>query len=402
MTYDIAVVGLGLIGAAALRHSSLAGVTAVGIGPVEPAAMAQHDGPFASHYDSGRITRLVDDRMEWAVLAARSIDQYPAIEAASGIRFHHPVGCAFVRKDEAGLDLTRRVAAALDLAAEFMTTADLQRRWPEVSFPAGWTVVYDPPPAGFVDPRRMVAAQIAAAQRNGAVVMRNVVMALDRQPGGYRIRCADGTDVMAEAVLVATGPYGNDLLAEPLAFQVAPEAVILGEVGDGAAVRLADLPSLIYFLEHPEHDDAYVVPATRYPDGKHYIKLGAAHARAGALLTAGEKRAWMAGTAADAQLDSMRGILQGIFPSVGFRSFTMKPCLISDTSHALPFVDQVDMGLFVAFGGNGRSAKSSDAIGKLGADLALTGKWSDEQLDRHAFRAEGGFYEPQPGSRHVR
>lgn len=98
----------------------------------------------------------------------------------------------------------------------------------------------------------------------------------------------------------------------------------------------------------------------------------------------------------------MRGLLQGIFPSVEFLGFTMKPCLISDTSHAMPFVDQVGSGLFVAFGGNGRAAKSSDAIGKLGADLALNGTWTDDELDRAAFRADFGLYEPQSGSRHVR
>lgn len=402
VTYDIAVVGLGMIGAGALRHTSLAGVEVVGIGPAEPVASATHAGPFASHYDSGRITRRIDDRIEWAVLAGRSIDEYPAIADASGVDFHHAVGCAFVRNDEAGIERARGVAADLDIAVEFLDAVDLQRRWPELSFPSGWSVVYDPPPAGYVDPRRLITAELSAAQRGGAEVYRNVVTTLERRDGGYRLRCDDGAEFSAETVIVATGAYGNDLLPEPLAYRVAPEAVILGEVDVDASPRLAELPSLIYFLDHPEYDDAYAVPATTYPDGKQYIKLGAAHTGAGELQTNEEKHAWMTGRTADAQLDSMRGILQGIFPAVEFAGFTIKPCLITDTSHGLPFVDQLDFGLYVAFGGNGRAAKSSDAIGKLASDLALHGRWTDPQLDSAAFRVDMGRYEPKPGSRHVR
>jgi len=58
------VVGLGLVGSAALRYLSAAGHRCVGIGPPEPVDWSRHDGVFASHYDSGRITRRLDKRRE--------------------------------------------------------------------------------------------------------------------------------------------------------------------------------------------------------------------------------------------------------------------------------------------------------------------------------------------------
>ena len=76
-SYDTAVVGLGLVGAAALRQISATGRHCVGIGPTEPLEWSTHRGVFASHYDSGRITRRLDKRREWALLAARAIDAYP-------------------------------------------------------------------------------------------------------------------------------------------------------------------------------------------------------------------------------------------------------------------------------------------------------------------------------------
>ncbi|HEY4610397.1 MAG TPA: hypothetical protein VIH06_14370, partial [Ilumatobacteraceae bacterium] len=100
-TYDVAVVGLGLVGAAALRYLSAAdsGSRCVGIGPAEPGDWANHAGVFASHYDSGRITRKLDRRREWAILACRAIEAYPGIEAASGISFHTPAGVLFADVD---------------------------------------------------------------------------------------------------------------------------------------------------------------------------------------------------------------------------------------------------------------------------------------------------------------
>ena len=62
---EVAVVGLGLIGAGALRHLAAASIGAVGIGPAEPPELASHTGVFASHYDSGRITRKLDARFQW-------------------------------------------------------------------------------------------------------------------------------------------------------------------------------------------------------------------------------------------------------------------------------------------------------------------------------------------------
>ncbi|MGZ4739073.1 MAG: FAD-dependent oxidoreductase, partial [Ilumatobacteraceae bacterium] len=117
--YDVAVVGLGLIGAAALRHLSIAGMRCVGIGPAEPPEWSTHRGVFASHYDSGRITRRLDKQREWAVLAGRAIEAYAGIEAESGIRFHHPVGVLMAEVDADHLAST--IAVGRGLGVEFDT-----------------------------------------------------------------------------------------------------------------------------------------------------------------------------------------------------------------------------------------------------------------------------------------
>ena len=401
---DVAVIGLGLIGCATTRHLASAGANVVGIGPAEPTSWADHDGPFASHYDSGRITRRLDARKEWSILAIRSIDQYAEIEAASGIKFHHPNGLIFVRHDPDGIANQEQVIADLDLPVSIGTTdeAQLYDTWPaEYEFPAGWTMFTEPDPAGFIDPRLMTQAQIIAAEQLGAEICREV--AIDLQPldgAGWKIR-TNASEVEASQVILATGPYLQDLHGSELQASVRPESVILGLVSDSEARRLSSLPAAIYLLDHSEIDDVYIVPPVRYPDGQHYIKMGGSNITASVLSTTAEKQAWMSGTGADRELPVMSEILTTLLPDVKFQGFQMKPCLITDTPSGLPYIDRLDDGLFVAVGGNGHAAKSADAIGAIAAGLVMnSGEWTDRELDRDQFAAQFGRWVPRAGSRH--
>ncbi len=400
MRFDVAVVGLGLIGAAALRHLAAGGVSAIGIGPAEPDDWAASATPFASHYDSGRITRRLDARYEWAVLASRSIDQYPVLERESGITFHHPVGLLFVRNDHSGIANQRQVIEQLGLPVGVATTDSGRARFPWFEFPGGWTLLHEPGPAGYIDPRLMLRAQLSVASQQGADIRRAVASSLERYENGYRVHCMNDEPVEAERVLLATGPYLDSLLPRPLAATVVPEAIILAEVAPAEAERLAVMPSVIYLLDHAEFNDVYLVPPTRYPDGRLYLKMGGSCRAARPLRHDDEKRAWMSGAGADRYLGAMREILIALLPDVRFEGFSMKPCMITDTAHGLPFIDAVDDGLFVAAGGNGHAAKSADAIGALGAEMAATGRWPDPDLDPAAFTLVTGERVPQAGSRH--
>ena len=97
--YQVAVIGRGMIGAAAARHLAEAGVHVVLIGAGEPADYATSTGPFASHYDQGRITRISSASPVWAELAARSIERYADMAARSGIEFHDARGLAQASTD---------------------------------------------------------------------------------------------------------------------------------------------------------------------------------------------------------------------------------------------------------------------------------------------------------------
>jgi sarcosine oxidase len=385
VTHDVAVVGLGLVGAAALRYlsESETGLRCVGIGPAEPVDWSNHTGVFASHYDSGRITRKLDRRREWAILAARAIEQYDLIEAAAGIEFHTPAGVLMAEVDPERIAAVISVADALHVDYERLRADEICDE--RIVVPAGSTVLHEPPPGGFIDPRRMLAAQLAICAQQGADMRSTHVIGIARDGDDvWSLQCADGSMVSARHVLLAAGPHADELtgLSRRPLIDVVAETVVLARVSAEEQQHLEGLPSIIV---DDVADHFYIVPPTTYPDGEVYVKLGATR-HAPSVLTPEQRRQWMTGTQHETDLDWLRGLLLGVLPGLRAEAWSTKPCLIPDTPTKLPYIEIVEPGLVMAVGTNGYAAKSADAIGSLAAGLVVNGRWIDAELDQESFR----------------
>lgn len=387
---DVAVVGLGLIGSGALRALADAGQRCVGIGPAEPPDLATHTGPFASHYDSGRITRHLDPVEEWAILAARAIDGYPALEAASGIGFWRPTGAVLAELDVDRVTAIRDVGRRLGVAVTEFGPADADRFDARLRFPVGSTLLAEPAPAGHVDPRRMLAANLAAATAGGAAVVREPALRVDRRgrDGGWRVTTAT-TVVDAGRLVVATGAHTDEMdgLADRPTLIVRGETIVTAVLDGSEQRRLDGMPAILARLPHGDHADLYVVPPTDYPDGTVRLKLGATLRDVRRLDDAAARRAWMSGDEHEAEAPALRRLLTDLVPGLAVERWESKPCLITDTPSGLPVVDHLEPGLVLAAGGNGFAAKSANAIGALAANLAVEGRWTDHELERHRFAA---------------
>lgn len=388
---DVAVVGLGLIGGGALRHLAASGARVVGIGPGEPSAFASHAGAFASHYDSGRITRHLDPRREWAVLAGRSIAGYAALEEASGIAFHRPVGAVMAEHDGERVAATLTNAASMGVPVTVVAPGAPAPTGGLLAFPAGSTLLCEPGPAGHIDPRRMLAANLVVARQQGAAVLDAEVTALAPVDGGWSLATSTGRSVSASRVLLASGPHADELLPEVVDAARAPQLAVRGETVVLATVdaaehrRLAALPSVLARIEHSTYEDLYLVPPTTYPDGTVRLKLGATRSTYLPLPAPEAKRAWMRGEAHREELPELRALLEGLVPGLRADAWETKPCLITETPSDLPYVEHLAPGLVIAAGGNGYAAKSANAIGALAADLLTSGRWSDPELAADAF-----------------
>ena len=396
--YDIAVIGKGLMGSAALRHLTLSfpELRVCIIGPDEPADRKAHPGVFASHYDQGRITRVLDPSPMWAALARESIGRYPAIEEAGGVRFHHAVGCL------RATDLPAHVAA-LDICArrfrpphQRLDAAECKAAYPFLAFSDDFVAWDEKGDAGYINPRSLIEAQLSAAARSGAEIIREIVASIDGSGEGVAIRTRAGRAVRARKALLTAGGYSNTVLERKLKLPTRSHTILLAELPRSEAVRLRGMPAIITAFDHPAVSSLYMLPPVVYPDGKTYIKLGpggrqeelpATEHFLHALDDDRELLRWFQSDGREDIAEAMKVALHSMLPGLSVLSYHSTPCLITSSAHGYPYIDALEAGaLYVTIAGNGASAKSSDEIGRMGALLCATDKWHSD-LDRQQFRA---------------
>ncbi len=386
-TYEVAVVGNGLIGSAAARYLSVAGAKVLAIGPGEPANWQKHTGVFASHYDQGRITRIIDPDSVWSLLGARSIAAYAEIEAASGIRFHYPVGCLRVSPFYGWPDDTLAQARDHGMAngADFAihSADELATYFPFFRFASGSTGLWEQGGAGYINPRSLVQAQLTLARQQGATIVRETVTAIRQQGSVVALTTDAGQTYTAHKVLIAAGAYTNHLLPRALDLRPRAVSILLAELDGEEARRLAAMPALIYRLAgHPILYSIYALPPIPYPDGKVYLKIGGTLFQPVYRQGHDELVAWFQGPGNPQETDALKDVLQGLIPGLRARSWQTRPCVVTYTAHGHPYIDVLvrdgagDGQIFVAAGGCGAAAKSSNEIGRVAALLVTEGRWT--------------------------
>ena len=383
------VVGKGLMAVAAARYLAEKMERVALIGPGEPADFATHDGVFSSHYDSGRITRVLDPQLIWAQLALNSIEAYAEIEARSGIQFYYPSGCL-----TAGPAGDERIAATIavgqQLGREFAVVngEEMRQLYPALSFPLAYTGVDERHPAGHVDPRAFVAASLAVGQQDGLQYIDAIVSeVIPGKPATVKTR--DGQSFTADHVIVAAGAYCNPMLPEKLLFTMAPRTVVKARVSGAEAERVATIPSLIG-REAPgstELEGFYSVPVMRYPDGQQYFKIGGQMADLVDTTSFEEVNHWFRTGGSEREAAALRAVLHNIIVDFQPDGFESKPCVINHTATGFPYVDEIAEGVIITSGGHGSAAKSANEIGRLGALLVLGEPWPAE-FSRETFRAK--------------
>jgi len=391
--FDVAVIGNGMIGAAATRYLSAAGLRVAGIGPGEPAQWQHHTGVFASHYDQGRITRIIDADALWGLLGKRAIEAYGEIEARSGIRFHGAASCLHVSPDPLapGDTLLQAEQVGRDLNAAFtIERADegLGEIFPFLHFPNSAMALWERGGAGYVNPRQLVQAQLTIATQQGATIIPEAVARLTTDAHGVTATTTTGQPIQAGKVLIAAGAYSGWLLDRPLDLRRKAVTVLLAELPPGEVNRLRALPSIIYRLDnHPVLASIYSVPPLVYPDGKTYLKIGGTLRNTHYVHTAAEIQTWFHGDGDPIEGDALRHVLLAMLPGLAVTTFQSKPCVVTYTAHDLPYIDQIDTAIYVAAGGCGSAAKSSNELGRIAARMVEKAGWDyDLPAERFAVR----------------
>ena len=360
----IAVIGAGMIGAAAARHLAMLHKDVTLIGPSEPTEPSTHAGVFASHYDEGRITRRLDPNPVWEELAEASIARYRDIERQSGIDFYQEVGLLIgAPKGSDYLNNLMSVRDASNIPTQDYHAEDLTRAFPHLSFAPDTVMLHQKTQAGHISPRNLVRAQIELAQKQGATLIPEVVLGLD----GQKIT-TETSDHHFDRILLAAGAYTNTLLTDPLDLKPLARTITFLELPPEEALRLSDMPSVIF--RTLDGADPYVLPPIRYPDGKTYLKIGG-EPNSRTLHSKEDLTHWFASSGDPDMKSYMSQRMTRLIPNLNYTKAHTQACVVTYTSTGLPYIAPLSEHLFVAAGGCGAAAKSSDEIGRIAAQTVL-------------------------------
>lgn len=396
--YEFIVIGNGLMGSAAAHYLSQWSKAVALIGPSEPADHSRHNGVFSSHYDEGRLAHKYSQDPIWSVISQAAVQTYGPLQAQSGLQFHGPVGRVIANRFSADEQarLLGWIAQSDPSGRELQFFEATDRRWqtqfPYLHFPAGYALLYEAAPAGYINPRALLRAQNVVAQQQGTDLIDQQVTGVKATATGVTVTTADGQHYQADKVLIACGAFTNfnGLLPQPLPLLLKTETMIWADIAPETAARLATMPGVGYNIVDPEIDDTYMAPPLRYPDGQYKIKMGCNTKSELWPATLAEIQAWFQSGNSDSELPAMTRAIKSILPDVEFLKITSHRCIVTYTPSGYPTIDRA-LGdpsgrLFVATGGNGSGAAGSDILGKLAAGFAFDGRWLAE-LPREPFLA---------------
>ena len=375
---EVAVVGLGLMGSAALYALIRRGVDAVGFDPIGPGE------PRGSSHGSCRVYRRFNfENPAYTALSDQASAAWRALEAATGRRILLP--CPVLEAGPPGSTVVAAsgaAAAAAGVVADRLTGADANARYPAFSFPSDWDVVVQ-------DSGGILLAEAAMSVFRAGEGGRIVPEAAHIEPmaAGMRVRSAS-EDVLAQRVIVAAGPWIGGLVPDLAALlSITRQTVGWFAPARPKQVQYGAFP--IFMIDGP---DGFIYG---FPDFEGRGVKAARHDHGGA---AGPDD-W-GDPATDPELAPVSAALESLIPGAAGRILERDVCLYTNTvaGDARPdageefILDRLpsDPRIIVASPCSGHGAKFASAIGEILARLATDGAYEADpafRLDRYSIFA---------------
>jgi sarcosine oxidase len=212
--YDVAIVGLGAVGASAAFQLARRGARVV--------AFDRYDPPhgFGSSGGDTRITRLaIGEGDHLTPLAMRSHEIWREIEHESGAALLTTCGGLIISSDKTNAEthvkgFFRRTLAAAEkfgIDHEVLEAAQVRSRYPQFSIRDD-ELGYFEPSAGFLRPEACIAAQLGLSRKHGADLHVNEeVIRFAPTAGGVEIATSRG-NYTADRLILACGAWLPALL----------------------------------------------------------------------------------------------------------------------------------------------------------------------------------------------
>jgi sarcosine oxidase len=357
--YDIAVVGLGAAGSAALAAIARRGARAIGIERFAPG----HDR--GSSHGETRVIRLgYFEHPSYVPLLRRTYELWRELESASGRKLLHVTGIAEIGPpDGTVVPGTLLASRTHGLPHEVLSAADLMERFPAFHVPRDFVGVLQPD-GGFVAVEPAIEAQLALARAAGAEI-RTGTRVDTIAPIANGVRLAMGRDALdSEKVIVSAGPWAKQLLPDlPIALRVTRQVMAWFRPLDPAPFTAGSFP---VFLLESRHGVHYGFP----PHGSDSVKIAKHHHADQAVDPDDYER-----TVSQADESLIRAALAEHMPAANGGLVAAKTCLYTVAPDGDFIIDCMPgaPAIIVASPCSGHGFKFAPAIGEVLADLAITG-----------------------------
>jgi sarcosine oxidase len=213
---DVAVIGLGAVGAAALYHLSKSGISVIGVDRFHP---PHTQG--SSHGDT-RITRLsVGEGEQYLPIVRRSHELWRELERISGESLFEQCGVLVLSSTphydpEDAADFTNRtvrLAQTHGIAHEMLNAEQIRQRFPQFATVMETAVGYLEPSGGYLRPERCVAVQLSLAEQQGATLFKGeTVSSVTSDVSGVTVT-TDHRTIKANKVVISAGMWSRELLS---------------------------------------------------------------------------------------------------------------------------------------------------------------------------------------------
>ncbi|MBX8516369.1 N-methyl-L-tryptophan oxidase [Pseudomonas cichorii] len=215
---EVAVLGLGAMGAATLYQLAKAGVSAIGVD--------RHNPPhtYGSSHGDTRITRLcVGEGPQYLPLVRNSHAIWRDLEALSGESLFEQCGVLVMSShpaydSQAPEDFTHKtiaLAKAYGVKHEVLSAQSIRQRFPQFAPVLDSAIGYFEPDGGYVRPERCIAVQLKLAKAHGAKILTDeTVTHLQTHGEGVRITTDKGS-ILTDKVIVSAGMWSADMLGAP-------------------------------------------------------------------------------------------------------------------------------------------------------------------------------------------
>lgn len=270
--YDVAIIGVGAVGSAALYQLSQKKLKILAIDSYSP----PHN--FGSSGGESRIVRqAIGEGEHYVPLALRSYEIWAEIEKKIGYPFLHPVGGLVLyptHRDQHPESknffiTTVQSAQKHNIKHEILDNKDIEKRFPEFKIPED-TIGYYENNAGFIIPEKCITAQIELAKRKDVDLKFNEIVThiTNASPENIRIK-TNKSEYSASKVILTAGSWINNFTSPEISklFKIYRQVLFWFDVKDKSYFSPERFPVFIWKFSQGLEESIYGFPAIHGASG---------------------------------------------------------------------------------------------------------------------------------------